>query len=521
MYINPQTNIRILKNVPLDTSYQHTIYFDTSNAQYSYFVGLQKYNLTNYTYQRVKKGVARVGIKADNLYDCNYMMYQNTAYGNKWFYAFITSVEFVNNECSEISFELDVMQTWFFDYEPDYCFVEREHSLTDIIGDHIEPETVATGEYVLNNYTPIVSITEMAVCIAIVDVDGTTEGTLYDGIYGAAKLLVYDSTDVANINAKVNEYTSAGKPDAIIGMYMFPKLFIGGSIPEGHELSYVAEAGKTYVTIDGVSEDATLDGYKPKNKKLYTYPYNFYHVDNASSSELNLRYEFFQNGTPVVEISGTITQPVVAILRPCGYKGSGDYSTLGGYHTLNTESLQLSNYPMCSWNVDAYQAWVAQSSVPTVLNTLSGIGQTAVSAHFSANPVATVTTGFLSQTANLMSQFYQASIATDISKGSQNNGGGNVANHKQQFYGGRCSVSMQYARMIDDYFTMYGYACRRLKRPNRNSRPHWNFVKTIGATLTGSVPSDDMRKICSIYDAGVTFWKNGTEVGNYNLDNTV
>ena len=109
MYIQPTTNIKLLKDVPLDTTYDHTIYFDSATAQYNYFVGLQKYNLNNYTYQRVKRGMARVGIKADNLYDCNYMMFQNTAYGDKWFYAFITSVEFVNNECAEIYFELDVM----------------------------------------------------------------------------------------------------------------------------------------------------------------------------------------------------------------------------------------------------------------------------------------------------------------------------------------------------------------------------------------------------------------------------
>ncbi len=81
-------------------------------------------------------------------------------------------------------------------------------------------------------------------------------------------------------------------------------------------------------------------------------------------------------------------------------------------------------------------------------------------------------------------------------------------------------IRQQFARIIDDYFTMYGYATNRCKTPNRNSRPHWNFVKTAGITLTGSVPCDDMRKICSIYDNGVTFWKNGDEVGHYNLDNS-
>lgn len=519
MYIQPTTNIRLLKDVPLDTTYDHTIYFASATAQYNYFIGLQKYNLTNYTYQRVKRGVARVGIKADNLYDCNYMMFQNTAYGNKWFYAFITAVEFVNNECAEIYFELDVMQTWFFDCEPDYCFVEREHTVTDTIGEHIEPETVATGEYVFNDYKPVTYMNDMVVCVAIVDTNDATDGTLYDGIYGSAQLWVYDSTDVQSINDKVNEYVQ--KPDAIIGMYMFPKLFIGDRIPDTHRLSYGQSATKNVIRLSAVTTDDTLDGYKPKNKKLYTYPYNFYHVDNASGSELSLRYEFFENRTPVVEISGTVTQPVIAILRPCSYKGVAGYSELGGYTSLNTESLQLNSYPMCSWSVDAYQAWVAQNSVPIALNTIATVGQMGIAGAYSTNPNAVIGSGIIGQVSGLMSQFYQASIAADISKGNLNNGGGNVANGKQQFYGGRCSVCQEYARMIDEYFTMFGYAVHRVKKPNRNSRPHWNYVKTVGATVTGSVPADDMKKICSIYDNGITFWKNGSEVGQYNLDNTV
>lgn len=519
MYIEPGTNIRLLKDVPLDTTYDHTIYFTSASAQSSYFMGLQKYNLTNYTYQRVKKGVARVGIKADNLYDCNYMMFQNTSYGEKWFYAYITAVEFVNNECSEIYFELDVMQTWFFDYDVDYCFVEREHSVTDNIGGNITPETLATGEYVFNNYNAITDMRDMVVCIAIVDTSGATDGTLYDGIYGSAQLWVYDSTDVQGINDKVNEY--AQKPDAIIGMYMFPKLFVGGVIPDTHRLSYGASAISTTVSLTAVSKTDTIDGYKPKNAKLYTYPYNFYHVDNASGGELSLRYEFFDNLQPVVEISGTVTQPVVACLRPCSYKGVASYSELGGYTTLNTESLQLNNYPMCSWNVDAYQAWVAQNSVPIALNTIASAGQMAIAGAYSANPNAVIGTGVIGQVSNVLSQFYQASIAADISKGNLNNGGANVANRKQQFYGGRCSVTAQYARIIDEYFTMFGYATRRCKKPNRSSRPHWNYVKTLGCTITGSVPADDLKKICNIYDNGITFWKDGSEVGNYSLDNTV
>ena len=68
---------------------------------------------------------------------------------------------------------------------------------------------------------------------------------------------------------------------------------------------------------------------------------------------------------------------------------------------------------------------------------------------------------------------------------------------------------------------MYGYATHRVKIPNISARPHWNYVKTIDANIVGSVPVESMSKIRSIFDKGVTFWKNGDNVGNYNLDNSV
>ena len=82
-------------------------------------------------------------------------------------------------------------------------------------------------------------------------------------------------------------------------------------------------------------------------------------------------------------------------------------------------------------------------------------------------------------------------------------------------------IKPEYAEIIDDYFDMFGYATNRVKIPNRNGRPHWNYVKVIGAVLVGSVPADDMNSIVRIYEKGITFWNNGYEVGNYSLDNSL
>ena len=518
MYIEPNTNIKVLHNVPLDNNYDHTIYFADAAAQQTYFASKVKYNLTTYTYQRVNKGIMRVEGKADNYYDCNYLMFQNTNFGTKWFYAFITSVEYINNETTQLTFEIDVMQTWLFDAHVEECFIERQHSLSDAIGDNIIPETLDCGEYVFNNYDALTPMTDMVVCLAIVDVDGASAGNLYDGIYGAAELWVYDSTDVTGINDKVNQYTQ--KPDSIISMYMFPKILIG-SIPQTHKLDYGQSGAVDTILAPAVTKQDTLDGYLPKNAKMYTYPYNFYHLDNASGSELSLRYEFFENNRPAIQIDGNLTQPVALTARPASYKGVGNFVPGGGYTTLNTEIIQLNNYPICSWNVDAYQAWVAQNSIPLALGTVANIGQMGVASAYSVNPTASIATGSIGMVSNILGQYYQASIQADMVKGSFNNGGVNVAAGDQQFYAGRCSVSRQYAKMIDDYFTMYGYAVKSIGRINTHSRPHWNYVKTVGCVITGSFPNEDMKKIIQIYDRGITFWKNANEVGNYELDNSI
>lgn len=515
MYIQPNTNIRILKNVPLDNTYEHTIYFNSRDEQQNYFIGLQKYNLTNYTYQRVKRGTARVGIKSDDLYDCNYMMFQNTSFGNKWFYAFITSVEYVNNDCSEISFELDVMQTWHFDYSPDYCFVEREHSVSDIIGENITPETLETGEYVYNEYDEIGSALKPLAIMIVVAENNENSGNLNEGVYSGCTYMAYDKNNLDGIKEFLKVYE--GTPEAILSIYMFPAIALathGITIPKdkGLKISSASNTGgQLSVTLEKITDTKTLDGYKPKNRKLYTYPYNFVKI-MTTTAEHNYRYEFFKNLQPTFKIDTTYTMPINNVLRPVNYKNVTQ--------KLINESVVLDNYPLCPWISDSYRAWLAQNSVNN-LQSILDVGALAGAVGLGVlNPAIGVGLG-LAQIGKLTSEGYKASIRADQAHGNLTNGNIDISSDVKDFYSCRCSVNSDYARIIDNYFSRFGYATKRVKIPNRNSRRHWNYVKTIDATITGSVPADDMKKICSIYDNGITFWKRGNEIGMYNLDNTV
>ena len=60
-------------------------------------------------------------------------------------------MEYVNENCTRISFETDVFQTWQFQIQYNRCFVEREHTNDDTIGANTVPENLETGEYILNS----------------------------------------------------------------------------------------------------------------------------------------------------------------------------------------------------------------------------------------------------------------------------------------------------------------------------------------------------------------------------------
>lgn len=82
-------------------------------------------------------------------------------------------------------------------------------------------------------------------------------------------------------------------------------------------------------------------------------------------------------------------------------------------------------------------------------------------------------------------------------------------------------IREEYARIIDDYFTVYGYATNRVKVPNISVRPHWTYTKTIGSNVVSKTCSNnDVTLINTIFDNGITFWKNASEIGNYSFDNS-
>lgn len=117
-YITPSTTITLYSNCPLPSNYEHTFYFSSLSTQTSYFNGLNKTLYANNTYNVISAGVIRIGDTINNVFNKSYMSFinANSNFENKTFYCFITDVVYINNNCTEIHYAIDVMQTYLFEY---------------------------------------------------------------------------------------------------------------------------------------------------------------------------------------------------------------------------------------------------------------------------------------------------------------------------------------------------------------------------------------------------------------------
>lgn len=133
-------NLAILNDVGFTNGYDHVIDFDSVEAQTEYFNAKVATTLTDteneYKFIRPNYEV-KVALPYNRLIGYNYCYFENTLKGvKKRFYAFITSIEYINPETTRLLLQVDVMQTFMFDYELGECYVDREHQdRVKLIGD--------------------------------------------------------------------------------------------------------------------------------------------------------------------------------------------------------------------------------------------------------------------------------------------------------------------------------------------------------------------------------------------------
>lgn len=531
MLIAPTSKIILLKN-PIEIDYMNELTFASSTAQYNYFHGLTKLECDNATYVR-KDEVVRFptdpslnGVTYDDLIQYNYCMYQNDKWSNKWFYAFVKSVTFDNPGMCYIELETDVWQTWMFDITFKKSFVEREHVNDDDYGKHTIPEGLETGEYI----TPYgfdstaIGTSHLVMGTTISPIDGETPvtGGVYGGIYSGVKYYVFETN--TDLNNALNRIASNGNSASIVSLFYCPDWITGYSTgsfdSNGIKLVQNSVGVNTTSGIAIPLHPTAIDGYTCKNKKCFTWPYVGYVVSNNAGQSITYHIEdFYYNedtySSGQLSVFGACCPGASIRIIPKYYKVKD--TTLAPEYN-NEYGLTGGKFPMASWGNDAYTNWLTQNAVNIGLNVVgSGISLVAGAKTGSGVGVASGILGI----ANSIGEVYEHSFNPIQANGNVNSGDVTYSMGKLTFSGYFMTIKSEYAKIIDDYFTMYGYKVNALKTPNINGRTYWNYVKTIGCNVVGDIPQQDIEKIKDIFNNGVTFWHNPSHFLDYSLNNTI
>lgn len=547
MAIQPDTDVYLLK-CPLESDQRNQLTFSTRTAQNNYFKSLPKVLLENYSYQR-KDNYIRVPQHIDDIIGYNYVMYQNKNYTNRWFYAFITNMEYVNDQCTNVYIKTDVYQTWGQDLTWKQCFIEREHVSDDTVGAHTLEEELPTGEYIVNSFDEfgITNPNEFAVIVQVSDLpsDMSAAGTsrfkqaqkVYGGLPNGCWLIVmpYSSmfTLYESLNALIEWYDYDGRADAVIAMYVVPKALFPAQYQgldydsddnkHGFTGWFIPASTTAYnIGTHSWTRNSTVDGYTPRNKRLLCYPYNYLLMTNNGGNDVEYRWEEFTSSSATFRLDAIVNQGCDQKLRPTNYKrtnGSGGYEW----------SLTGQKLPTLSWKSDYYLNWQAQNGTTAAVKQARRGAENFNSAdnvlEFVGGLAEMVGSGLNGGYGQIKNKFSgaetRAETMPDTSKGNAASGDINFTLGKTCFTGYKMSVRAEVARVIDSYFDRFGYKVLASKVPNFNTRLNWNYIKLIECNVIADIPQGDLDEIKKIFYNGITLWHNPSTFMDYTQNNNI
>ena len=562
--IAPSSEVYLVK-APIESDNLNHLNFANQTAQINYFTSLPKKAFDRYTYIR-KENAIRVEGNAEELMRYNYLMYKNDDYGNKWIFAFITNVKYLNDNVALITFRTDVFNTWYFDVTFKPSYVEREHTNDDSIGANILAEDTSEGEYILNSGTevPIVDISQ-GYWIAIQCSDAPLEiknylqsnTRVYGGLRSGAWIFMVEATTAgsnANFDNLIKWFDYDNKTDAIIAMYVMPKYFAPSAVVMSLQDStgtysadiYALPTSTTPYHGDMVSVpiNTSIDGYVPKNNRLFCYPYNYLRASNHAGSDTIYRWEEFTTSDHHGEfyVYSIPNQGIDSRLIPKNYKYSSN--NIFAFYDFGLTGGKL---PLLSWHSDYYLNWQATNGINIPAHTYEYAEQYTRNTGLTSqieNPIGKMTERDIgsavfgglqidaawasgagqwikSITADLGGAGYRAYMTPDTIQGCANVGDLNFSCHMNTFGLQRMSIKAEMAAIIDQFFSMFGYKTLKVKIPNINGRANWNYVKTKQANIEGDIPQVDMQELKAIFNNGVTIWHNPNTFLDYSQNNAI
>lgn len=505
---------------------QNQPYFTSQGAKMAWYMAHTPITFEEYSYQRENRQYIKVNAKAADMRKYDMLAFRNDP-ADRWIICRVLEVEFVNPNTTRVTFETDSMQTFIEDIKFEMSWVEREMQDEDWVGaypnfNNLMPEGIEVGameETILEN--PTIDISEPGTSMVVMSVyDANAEPNYNTKVEGPVKYglntIIVDTA--ASMDSLLTLYQEKGKLDGIIGVWLVPKQFVNYS-----ESTYT------------ISQPTNIGSYTPKNAKVLSSEFCDITISNRQGVSVQLQPEFLftrsgaggSRNAVFTLCGGFLAGGGGIILYPNDYmKGTLDANTVKDYGVVLPLNIQT------AYIGDTFANWVAQNrgallmeGVQGILTAVGGVASIGVGL-VTGNPLsigsgAKTVAGSLYNGISTMTKLYDKSThpagafgqvsAQSLMLRSQQFGFNILYRHP----------TVENAKAIDDFFSVFGYRTCRMKVPNVNTRPFWNYVKCNPGVVRGPFSSADNANIVAVLNAGVTFWNcaSGVEIGDYSRDN--
>ena len=528
----PTTNLRLL-STPLESDYRNTLWFPNREAQTNYFLSKTVKTFTNFNYIKKNNTIVVEG-EVDLLYNCNYIMYQNANFTNKWFYAFIDRIEWASNNSVRLYVSTDCIQTWFFDITYFQSYVDRCHSDTDVAGDNIVPEDFSVGNpggYQLAGSTDLAP-DGIALFATSTYAGESRTGSVNSGIYSGGQNLVDFHIDNPGVGTILDSYVKNGTATAVIKLQQYPYKLKNGPM-----------------TVSFSKYPTSIAGYTPKNKKMLSSAFITCFM-SMYGQETNFNPAFIADDKVSIKLSadqtsGTISAFVenysdgsistIALFASIPESGwsynqyKNDYNLHSASNSIYQRRAGLNRglnkinagFDVADSLLDLTQSAVNLVSPSNFISPAGGIKNLVNSSQNTVNSAGNAYIQFggideITQDLAAISESYNAPATGGMSASN-----GYIATGKTVFSYGYKVLPRDIVERCDKFLTVYGYKQSEYKAIDLHARASWTYIKTNGLNAQGNFPDEDMSIIKRAFNNGIFFWAYTATYGNFDQNNAI
>jgi hypothetical protein len=213
-------------------------------------------------------------------------------------------------------------------------------------------------------------------------------------------------------------------------------------------------------------DDNVGNTYLPSNHKMYHSPFKKIVITNSQGEQKEYKWEMFRDTTTQNVKQATFGINMAKLPVPELHIYPKQYAQME-----QENGLIFNGFPTYAWSEDTFSKWWAQNSTATIMGMVSGTIASYIGLNLTTPPKKKVgdyvgkrtALGVVEDAIGFAQQLSVMSNTPDTQNGSFTGNVTTISEDRMGFTIYEMSIRPEIAKTIDNFFTKFGYACKKLK----------------------------------------------------------